>query len=467
MSLGAVGAFAALLAVAAEPPSPAPDAVRAEARFEAPEGGPVTTARLGDDVILAVTMTGPAGWEYHSVLEQTTRIGPFQHVLPVLPAETRAEGTLVHTTLRYRLRPLRIGVERLRELVFPYRRADGTSGEARTRVLRLQVAGRLVNQQDPEPAPPPGGVPIAVTNWPLIWLLVVLGVMAVSAVLALVVVGLMRRHLASQAPAAPRPPANEWARRRLEELRGAAIEPDALLAGVIDTLRAYLGQRYVFEGLELTTRETLAALDGADLKGVSPVAVQDILEDADLVKFARAAVVKEHALTRIDDVWGLVERTWEPPKRDPEEALRRRWEPAPASRRVQAALVDGAVALVLPGVLFGLLLAADQAWFGWVPVLVWGVLLMLRDLMGGGSPGKALLGLRLVERADHRRSPSLGARLGRNLPLIVPLVGIPVELVVMGAHPRRWRLGDQLSSAEVVSTRHPIGADPAQAGGDR
>ena len=84
-------------------------------------------------------------------------------------------------------------------------------------------------------------------------------------------------------------------------------------------------------------------------------------------------------------------------------------------------------------------------------------LLMFRDVFGT-SPGKRLLGLRVVDASTEEagRSPSFGQRILRNVPLL--LVGLMwiVEFVAAKDDVKLRRYGDMLAKTEVVDVRPSI-----------
>lgn len=82
-------------------------------------------------------------------------------------------------------------------------------------------------------------------------------------------------------------------------------------------------------------------------------------------------------------------------------------------------------------------------WFG-----LWPVLFLFRDGLGG-SPGKWLMGLRVVDEATHRPAGPW-ASLRRNLILLVPGVNLVVALLVLNG----TRVGDGWARTLVVWHRY-------------
>jgi hypothetical protein len=440
-------------------PSPAPPSGLASPAAGVPSAPPTLTTRLLDasgaetargllaePLTLEVVLSGPEGATFYPPFRPA--LGAFE-LLPSPAPVQRVGGGQVSETWRFAILPVRTGVERVPAIEIPYRLPDGVEGALKTPVTRVDVAGHLANAQDPEPAPPPDAVPVVTTDWLLVWLLSGLGVLVVATLLALFIVTALGARFRALAPAPPPRPADAVALERL-----AALEADATLDGVarhaavIDTLRAYLGQRYARDVMEMTTRETLAALSDVDLKGVDPQAIAGLLGEADLVKFAGYAYSNDESLARVPVVRELVARTWEPPA-PPEEDDQPRLAQASPRQRMLAGGLDALLAGLLGAGLFvGLWLAGLPA-LGWLAFVAAGVALALRDVVGR-SLGKRVLGLDLVTRGESQRCVPPARRLSRNALLILwPVVG-PLELLLLRQHPLGARLGDLVADTEVV-----------------
>lgn len=113
-------------------------------------------------------------------------------------------------------------------------------------------------------------------------------------------------------PPPPRPPW-ELAFARLDAIDGKRLlekeEYEQYLDEVSDALREYLGDRYGFDGLESTTRETLRQLVVLAPDFDDERAVRTILQRADLVKFARRPPVEEECREAMSETRRMVQRT--------------------------------------------------------------------------------------------------------------------------------------------------------------
>ncbi len=135
----------------------------------------------------------------------------------------------------------------------------------------------------------------------------------------------MRRPKAVLPPPPPRPPW-ELALERLDEVRHAGLLETARFGDyfdrVNDALRAYLGARYGFDGIESTTDEILGLMKDAPLAGVPLPVIAEFLKTCDLVKFANMTPSEDEC----KDALGAGERI----VRDTIPAPQRIDEPSPA-----------------------------------------------------------------------------------------------------------------------------------------
>jgi len=76
-----------------------------------------------------------------------------------------------------------------------------------------------------------------------------------------------------------------------------------------ETVREYLGNRYRFYALDLTSRELLEELRDRPTPGLEHAKLQLIFNDADLVKFARNQPTDEISSRSIDGAFALVHAT--------------------------------------------------------------------------------------------------------------------------------------------------------------
>lgn len=130
-----------------------------------------------------------------------------------------------------------------------------------------------------------------------------------------------RKNFKRTAPPPPPRPPWETALARLDAIDGKKLlekeEYEQYLDEVSDALREYLGDRYGFDGLESTTRETLRQLTVLAPDFDDERAVRTILQRADLVKFARRPPVAEECREAMSETRRMVRKTIVAPTLDP------------------------------------------------------------------------------------------------------------------------------------------------------
>jgi hypothetical protein len=170
---------------------------------------------------------------------------------------------------------------------------DGALAEVKTDPQQVEISSLIANEPNAAPKAPSKPVAVLQDDYTLAW--VAGGVLAAGLVALLTL--FLQRWLKQRPKAAPPPPpalpAWDWALQRLAELDGqkpgllAEDRGGEFVDGVSDVVREYLGKRYGFEGLESTSDEVLAALERVRPYQLSLSSVSLLLEQCDLVKFAR------------------------------------------------------------------------------------------------------------------------------------------------------------------------------------
>lgn len=417
-----------------------------------PQASPHDAARplevtLGEPLIL--TLTARAQRDTVLFPPLTPAVGTFE-IGAALPGTEKVQGDQKETSWRWSLMPVRMGVEKVPGIELPYRTASGEEGSVQTAIMRVMVRGHLENEQDPAlgKAPPP--VDVIATNWALIWALSVGGALVFAALATWLVLLALRQRFEALRPAPPPRPAIEVALERLAQIdqaSGSELDGAQRLARTIDAMREYLSGRYRIDALEMTTPELRAVLPQLDLKSVGTLEIEALLNDADLVKFARLMPPESEAREKSPVVRRIVTETWEQPAEETPEVARR--ESASLRQRLYAGLVDGLMAGVLGLMMMGFLWVVGAIELGFLALLLVGVLLMLRDA-AGRSPGKQLLRLAVVHRDEAQSTPTFGRRVRRNALLLLWPVTAPLEWMVLRQHPLGLRVGDIWADTEVV-----------------
>jgi hypothetical protein len=217
-------------------------------------------------------------------------------------------------------------------------RANGEIATACTHAHTILIEDPTSSTPDPQPKPNPTPRPQR-EEWTGLRKGLTYGAIGLlaGAILAYLVRKWMQRPKPVVPPPPPRPPW-EIALERLDEVRHAGLLDAARFQEyfdrVNDAVRAYLGARYGFDGLESTTDEILQGLRRATVDGVSPPpsdlgshradaswalandvvipAVVQFLGECDLVKFAKFTPAPEECTRALDAaeriVWSTMPR---------------------------------------------------------------------------------------------------------------------------------------------------------------
>jgi hypothetical protein len=192
-----------------------------------------------------------------------------------------------------------------------------------TKPLVQHVSSVLANEPHPQlkkNAPP---VEILVEDRRLkIVLLVVAGVL-VGVALGFLLYFFIRRRRARWVPPPPSRPAHEIALEKLVALRSAGYldrgEVRPFYFGVSEAIREYLGNRYRFDSLELTTTELMNEMRPVAMAGLEHNELLKFLLDCDLVKFAKYIPPLEDAQRIVSQAEHIVHATKLIPRPDNED----------------------------------------------------------------------------------------------------------------------------------------------------
>jgi hypothetical protein len=279
---------------------------------------------VGDTVSLCVTVHAKPGVEV-SVPEQS--VAPFE--LLARDSASVGEGDAKALTFTLSLLALDPGTQTLPALTLRVVGPKGELFELKTPEQKVEVGSLLANEPNAEPKPPSKPVVVMEDDYTLAWIGGGVLFAALVAVATLLIARWLKRRPKAQPP--PPPPRPPW-ELAVEKLLLLERDKAALLAdergaefvdSVGDTLRDYLGRRYGFDGLESTTDEVLKTLERLRPHKLSLSGVSLLLEQCDLVKFAKAAP----DISVCDDLWngamGLVRATTptvDAPAQDAQEA---------------------------------------------------------------------------------------------------------------------------------------------------
>jgi hypothetical protein len=271
-----------------------------------------TEARVGDVVTLFVTAVGPVATPVN--LPRTLDLSPFSE----LDEQNRKleERNLGDGKMRREYR-LFVAAYEPGELTLPGVEVTyiGPSGEVlstRTQPIEIKIASLIANE--PEPALKDIAPPVKVLQQDL--LLVYIGGGLAAAALGAVVGILVRRRWRARVALRPEPPArpaHELALERLDRLGAAGFAEDGdhrpFYFSLSEVIRDYLGERFGFDALEMTTEELIEELRRRAPRELVLGEVSGWLTACDLVKFAKISPSATEARGALETAIRIVEST--------------------------------------------------------------------------------------------------------------------------------------------------------------
>ena len=308
------------------PPEPAPDPTPAPDPGPAPEPDPESDplpaehvpeleisleaddVRTGDLVTLTVTAIAAPG---DDVSMTEPDVAPFEvfgrdaSFSPLDDGRHRFRFTL-------ELLILEPGAHTLGPLTLQVVTADGTVGSVEVPARTVQVGSHLADEPNAEPRPRTDPLPVLEEDYTLLWILGTLAGLLLAALIGFLVARWWSRRPRSAPPAPPPRPAWEVALEELNELAGRRLQMHAdgqameLVDRLSDVVRAFLGARYDFNGLESTTDEIVARMRRLKLQLTSRQAITSLLGEADLVKFAGAVPAEEQTSAMLEQARRIV-----------------------------------------------------------------------------------------------------------------------------------------------------------------
>jgi hypothetical protein len=305
-ALSLLGTAAGAIAQPVDPPASTMDAPTVTASVSAP------TVVLGDEFYLFVRATYLPGMQVN--LPASLPLGSaFEERARTDSTQANPDGTITRD-FEVALQAFEVG-----ELVIPpipvTWAAQGRAMEVTTDPVAVQVSG-LIGDGEATLRDIAGPVEVERPDWTLVWIGVAVG----GALLLLLVVLLARRvwrrrrrRALARLPEALQRSAHEEALARLDDVEasGALDAEDrkpAYLA-MSEILRGYIGRRYGFPALDLTTDEIRRALDARAGGAVASELITGWLEKSDMVKYARGDASPDEARQALYDARIFIDRT--------------------------------------------------------------------------------------------------------------------------------------------------------------
>ena len=288
-----------------------------------------TTLAVGKRFTVKLTATFPEGTRLY--FPEAPVVKPFLLVSHQHDAQAVA-GVGTSESHSLTMLPVRVGTSVLAPMEVPYVTATGEARIAHTPEVRIQVGSTLGDETDPQPAPAGTPMPVRVRNTPLIWGLSSLGVALAAALIAILAYRRWRTWREAHRPPPPPRPAHEVALERLAQIEAMGLvdagDFKQLALLVTEVVREFLGGRFGFSGVDLTTWEVLGLLAGRDLGRMTTVELEDYLGFCDLVKFAKFQPTADEGRGLLRRAYEVVSRVMEGRAPGPEGIASIRVDPA-------------------------------------------------------------------------------------------------------------------------------------------
>jgi hypothetical protein len=269
-------------------------------------------ARVGDVVTLIITAVGPLATPVN--LPRSLELSPFAE----LDEQNRKleERDLGDGKMRREFRVF-VAAYEPGELTLPAIEVTyiGKSGEVlstQTQPIEIKIASLIANE--PEPTLKDNAPPVPVLQQDLLLVYIAAGLAAAG--LGAVVTLLVRRRLRARASWRPEPPprpAHELALERLDRLGAGGFAEDGdhrpFYFSVSEVIRDYLGGRFGFDSLEMTTEELVEELRRRAPRELVLGEVEGWLTSCDLVKFAKISPSATEARGALETAIRIVEST--------------------------------------------------------------------------------------------------------------------------------------------------------------
>lgn len=303
--LVALLAAAPLDAGVAAAPAVAADAPTITARTEK------TEAHVGDAIAFTITSIGPRAMPV--VLPANLDLGPFSELGRTLEEKDLGDGKMSRA-FNLKIAAYEPGSVEIPAVELTYFGQDGAVKSVRTRPIPFTITSLIANE--PEPKLKDNAAPTRVIQRDYLLLYIAGGLAAAG--LGAIIALLVRRRLKNRRPApppVPPRPAHEVAMEKLDRLGSLLSEGGDLRPfyfELSEAIREYLGGRFGFDSLEMTTEELVATLRRVSLgtaRGVVGGEVEGWLSACDLVKFAKVSPSTEQARGALETAIRMVEAT--------------------------------------------------------------------------------------------------------------------------------------------------------------
>jgi hypothetical protein len=266
-----------------------------------------TEVGVGETFTVDVAASGPAGtgWTFPAEAGNES-----VELRTPSPAPGASPPALPPGTHRYEAAAFALGEVEVPAVTVKYRLPDGTTGEAASAPVKLNIVSVLPKEQG-QPQLADIRPPLALSIGLPFWIALGLAVLLLGGLLAGLLAWLLRRQRPAAAPVVPAATAEEQARQALDALAASDLlgrgELRAFYIALIEIAKRYLERRLQAPILEMTSSETVAFLRAHQELHDLAFATRDLTNAADQVKFARGLAALDEAQRHLAMVRQLVE----------------------------------------------------------------------------------------------------------------------------------------------------------------
>ncbi|HXV18591.1 MAG TPA: hypothetical protein VD883_00765, partial [Candidatus Omnitrophota bacterium] len=245
-----------------------------------------TKVMLGDEIKLSIKVDHPSGWTVPSPSPKTN-VAPFE-IKRVEPRAAIQRGNRTEQTFVVVLTVFELGDLQVPAFPFNYKDSSGRTGTAFTKSVKIKVVEvpkKPTDKGDIRPIKGPVSMSL-MTLWTTIFSILAFCL----AVFLAVKLYLRLRNRVPKDPDAHLPPP-ERALRELERLKKKGLieagKTKEFYSELSDILRRYYQRQFNFDTFEWTTFEFLRFLKEKEFEKPVLEKMKNVLESADLVKFAK------------------------------------------------------------------------------------------------------------------------------------------------------------------------------------
>ncbi len=267
-----------------------------------------TQIKIGDEIKLSIQIEYPRNFSIKP-LSFKTPVAPFE-IKNVEMASPRETGPSAQQTFLVKLTVFQLGDLQIPPLPVNFTDPDGHPGQAWTEPLRVKVSSVIKNPKEKAELRPIKG-PLSLDTTALREL--ILGTLAFFLTVWLIVKVFLRRQNKKLLDLESLLPPHQRATLELDRLLAKAMLNEGKVkefySELADILRRYLERRFKVETLELTTFEILQHLKEKEFSSDLAQKIKEILENSDLVKFAKFIPPRSLADQLVGSLRDLVDRT--------------------------------------------------------------------------------------------------------------------------------------------------------------